>query len=185
MDDREIIQLYWNRNEEAIRETSLKYGRLCSLIANNILKNREDSEEVVNDTYLALWNSIPPKNPDRFSAFTSRITRNLALRKYEYNSAAKRNPEAVYALEELKDCISGKDSLENELENKRIETAISEFLWEQDEEKRNIFVLRYWYFESVRSISIRTGYSEGKIKSILFRLRKKLREYLRGEDIEL
>ncbi|MBR7081860.1 MAG: sigma-70 family RNA polymerase sigma factor [Oscillospiraceae bacterium] len=185
MDDREIIQLYRDRNEGAIRETSLKYGRLCSFIANNILKNHEDCEEVVNDTYLALWNSIPPKNPDRFSVFTGKIARNLALKKYEYNSASKRNPEAVCALEELEECVSGKDYPENEIENKRIEMAISEFLREQEEEKRNIFVLRYWYFESVRNISIRTGYSEGKIKSVLFRLRIKLRKYLKSEGIEI
>lgn len=94
MDDNKIIELYWARLEDAIRETSVKYGKLCRFIAENILSSREDSEECVNDTYLGLWNAIPPERPNRFSVFVSRVARNQALKKYEYLSAAKRNPEA-------------------------------------------------------------------------------------------
>ena len=105
MDDKEIIELYWERDEGAIKETSLKYGKLCTYIANNILSNYEDSEECVNDTWLAVWNAIPTQRPERFSAFVSKITRNLALKKYEYISAAKRNRSAVTSLDELGEYI--------------------------------------------------------------------------------
>lgn len=185
MEDREIIGLYWARNEDAIRETSSKYGKLCFRIANNILANHEDSEECVNDTYLGLWNAIPEQRPTRFSVFISRIARNLSLKKFEYLSAAKRNPEAIYSFEELGDCVSGKESIENELENKLIEQTIDKFLWRQGEEKRNIFIYRYWYFESIGSICERTGFSQSKVKSILFDLRRNLRKYLESEGIEI
>lgn len=185
MEDEKIIGLYWDRNEDAIVETSSKYGKLCFLIANNILANHEDSEECVNDTYLGLWNAIPKQRPSRFSVFVSRITRNLALKKFEYLSAAKRNPEAVCSFEELGECVSGKEYVENELENRRIEQAIDTFLWQQGEEKRNIFIRRYWYFESIENICKRTGYSQSKIKSMLFNMRLKLRDYLESEGIEL
>jgi RNA polymerase sigma-70 factor (ECF subfamily) len=185
MDDKQIIDLYWARIEEAISETASKYGRLCQSIACNILASREDSEECVNDTYLALWDDIPPQRPNRFSAFIGRITRNLALKKYDYVSAEKRNPEAICSLDELGDCVSGEESAESELENQRIEEAIDQFLWQQGKEKRQVFVLRYWYFASIQTICLRTGYSQSKVKSMLFELRQKLRLHLESEGIEL
>lgn len=185
MDDSKIIELYWQRAEDAIRQTALKYGRLCMKIANNILASYEDSEECVNDTYLALWNGIPPKRPDRFSAFIGRITRNLALKKYEYKSREKRNPEALCSLDELGDCVSGSEAIESELESRRIEETINKFLWQQDKEKRDVFILRYWYFESIEDICRRTGYSQSKVKSMLYNMRNKLRTYLESEGIEV
>ena len=185
MDDEKIIELFWQRNEDAITETASKYGKLCRFISANILSRPEDCEEVVNDTYLAAWNSIPRQRPNRFSVFISRIARNLAMNRSDYDSAAKRNPEAVCSLEELAECVSGKENVENEVENRRVEELISAFLWEQPEEKRHIFIRRYWYFESIASISSRTGYSESKLKTLLFRMRKSLREYLESEGVEL
>lgn len=185
MDDHEIIELYWQRREEAIQETSLKYGRLCTHIARNILSSREDCEECVNDTYFAVWNAIPQERPSRFSSFVSRIARNLALKKYEYISAAKRNPAAVTSLEELDDCVSGKESMESALEAKRVERAIDQFLRRQGEEKRTIFIRRYWYFDSIEAICQCTGYSQSKIKSILFEMRRKLRKHLESEGIDV
>lgn len=185
MDDKEIIDLYWARDEEAIRETSLKYGRLCAYIAGNILANKEDSEECVNDTYFAVWNAIPDKRPNKFLAFIGKITRNLALKKYEYVAAAKRSPSAVMSLDELGDCVSGRESVESEIENRQIESAIDDFLWQQDEMKRNIFIRRYWYFESIESICKRTGFGQSKVKSMLFEMRRKLRSYLEGEGIQV
>lgn len=185
MDDQRIIDLYWERNENAIWETSSKYGKLCLLIANNILKSQEDCEECVNDTYLGLWNAIPPHRPRQLPAFVGRITRNLALRKWKYVSAAKRSPDAVCSLEELEECVSGKASVETELENKRIEQAVSAFLGRQSEKKRAVFLWRYWYFESIDSICRRTGYSQSKVKSMLCRMRKELRTYLESEEIEV
>lgn len=185
MEDQKIIELYWARLEEAIQETSLKYGKLCQYIANNILSNLEDSEECVNDTYLSLWTAIPPEKPRYFAAFIGRITRNLALKRYEYLSAAKRNPQAICSLDELGQCVSGSDYIESELENKRIEAAINRFLWQQDPEKRNVFILRYWYFASIANICQRTGFSQSKVKSMLYQLRRKLQIYLESEDIAL
>lgn len=139
MEDEKIIGLYWERNEDAITETSSKYGKLFFRIASNILLNHEDSEECVNDTYLGLWNAIPKERPSPFSVFASRITRNLALKKYEYLSAEKRKPEAICSFEELGDCVSGKEYVESEAENRRIEQLIDTFLCQIGEEKRNIF----------------------------------------------
>ncbi|MCI8609712.1 MAG: sigma-70 family RNA polymerase sigma factor [Firmicutes bacterium] len=185
MDDEKIVSLYWERDEQAIAETASKYGKLCNHIANNILSNHEDCEECINDTYLALWNSIPSQHPNRFSVFLSRITRNLALKKYDYISAAKRNPSAVTSLEELGDCISGTDTVESEMEKKHIEHAISQFLQQQEEEKRNIFIRRYWYFDSIQTICRHTGFSQSKVKSMLYEMRCKLRKYLEKEGIEI
>ncbi len=183
MDDKEIIAMYWQRNEAAIRETDVKYGKLCSYVAKHILLSLEDCEECVNDTYLACWNVIPPKQPDKFSAFVSRITRNLALNRFDYLTAEKRNPKAVCSLEELEECVSGADSAESELMEKEIERTVSDFLWKQEEEKRNIFIRRYWYFDSIEEISRQTGFPTGKIKSVLFRMRGKLRAHLEKEGI--
>jgi RNA polymerase sigma-70 factor (ECF subfamily) len=185
MDDLEIIKLYWERSEDAIRETDAKYGKLCRRIAMNIIFSNEDSEECVNDAYLSVWNSIPPQQPIKFSAFISKIVRNLALKKYEYISAAKRNPNAVFPFTELEECVSGRDFVETELENKHIEKAISDFLWQQDFEKRVAFIRRYWYFESVDDICKRCGFSQCKVTSMLYQTRKKLKEYLKSEGIEV
>ena len=185
MEDTDILRLYLERSEAAISETDIKYGKLCRYVAMNILANREDSEECVNDTYLSVWNSIPPQRPGRFQVFISRITRNLALKKYEFLSAAKRNPEALCSLSELDDCVSGAESVESELENRRIERAISAFLWQQTAEKRNIFIRRYWYFEPIQTICRRTGFCSGKVTSMLYHTRQKLRTYLESEGIEL
>lgn len=185
MDDTKIIELYWERNEVAIKETAFKYGNLCTYIARNILVSHEDCEECVNDTYLAVWNAIPQERPNYFSAFVGRITRNLALKKYEYISAAKRNPAVNTSFEELGECVSGTDSVEDIVENKRIESAIGDFLWQQGVEKRNVFIRRYWYLDSIESICKSTGFSQSKVKSILFEMRKKLRIYLESEGIEV
>ena len=111
MEDKKIVDLYWKRSETAISETANQYGRYCHRIAYNILHNNEDCEECVNDTYLGLWNAIPKERPSPFSVFASRITRNLALKKYEYLSAEKRKPEAICSFEELGDCVSGRSML--------------------------------------------------------------------------
>ena len=185
MEDRQIIELYWERAEDAIRETSAKYGRLCQYIAQNILSSPEDSEECVNDTWLGLWNAIPPQRPSRFSAFVGRITRNLALKRFDYLNAAKRSPETVRSLEELGECVSGRTSVEDELENRRVEEAIDAFLWSLEEEKRTVFIRRYWYFDSIGVICRRTGWSQSKVKSMLYHTRQKLRDHLEREDIEL
>lgn len=185
MEDKQIIELYWKRKEEAISETAKKYGRLCCFIAGNILSCKEDLEECVSDTYLAVWNRIPTERPGYFSAFIGRITRNLALKRYEYLTAAKRNPSAVTSLDELEECVSGKESMESELEGKQTEEAIGRFLWRQTEEKRVVFMRRYYYFDSIETIAQRTGFSQSKVKSMLYEMRRKLRMYLESEGIEV
>lgn len=185
MDAKALIDLYWAREEAAITETASKYGKLCAYIAHNILHDPQDCEECVNDTYFSVWNAIPTQRPTRFSAFIGRITRNLALKRWEYLSAAKRNAAAIMSLDELGDCVSGVPGVESELENRRIEHAIEAFLWAQDAEKRNIFIRRYWYFDSIQTICNQTGFGESRVKSILSRMRQRLREYLESEGIEL
>jgi len=185
LDDARIVKLFWERSEDAISETDAKYGKLCRHVAANILADAQDTEECVNDAYLGVWNAIPPRKPDKFSAFICRVTRNLALKKYNAISAAKRNPDAVISLSELEECISGHDSVESELENKRIENAISNFLWKQDPEKRVIFIRRYWYFDSIDSICKRFGFTQSKVTSMLYHTRQKMREHLESEGIVL
>lgn len=185
MDDAQLIELFWTRDESAIQATAAKYGSLCFRIARNILKSREDCEECVNDTYLGVWNAIPDQRPRRFSAFIGRITRNLALKRYEYNTAEKRHPAAATPFEELAECVSGRADVEDEAENRRIEAAINAFLGGLDKDKRDVFLCRYWFFEPIDSICTRTGFRESKVKSMLFHTRKKLRAYLEKEGIDL
>lgn len=185
MEDHEIIELYWERREEAIKETSNKYGNLCTWIAGKILSSKMDQEECVNDVYLTVWNTIPVARPDRFPAFISKITRNLALKKYEYISASKRNPSVLFCLEELEGCVSGRESIESEMEIRQIVRAINTFLWQQEEEKRMVFLWRYWYFESIKTICNRTGFSISKVKSMLYEMRRKLRKQLEKEGFEI
>lgn len=186
MQDDRIIALFWARNEQAIRETSEKYGKLCFSIALNVLHDSKDSEECVNDTWLGAWNAIPEARPKNFSAFLARIVRNLALKRYEYRSAQKRNfSGAAVCLDELAECVSGRASAEDEWESRRIETLLNRFLAELPEQKRNVFLLRYWFFESVEEIGKRTGFSGSKIKSMLFHMRRKLRAFLESEGVEL
>ncbi len=185
MEDERIIELYFQRSEEAIAQTDAKYGRLCRSIAWNILNSAEDGEECVSDAYLAVWNSVPPKRPQGLAAFLGRITRNLALKRYEHLSAAKRNPQAVCSLEELSECVSGRESIESELENRRIEQAVNDFLRRQKPEKRAVFLRRYWYFDSIDDICVRFGFSQSKTASLLYQMRRKLKEYLESEGIEL
>ena len=181
MDDREIIQLYFARNETAVEETSKKYKNYCTKIAHNILSNVEDSEECVNDTFLGAWEAIPPKSPERLSSFLGRITRNIALNKYDYYKAKKRNKEFETILDELNDCVSSSDNVESQYEGEQIAESISKFLRSIKEDHRNIFLRRYWYSDSMADIASRFAISESKTKSILFRIRKKLQIYLKKE----
>ncbi len=185
MEDQQIIELFWNRNEAAITETDAKYGKLCLHIARNILSGPEDCEECVNDTYLTAWNLIPPQVPRQLSHFIGRITRNLALKKFEYLSAAKRNPDAVISLGELGDCVSGKESLDEEWESHQIQASLNRFLEGLNPEPRKIFLWRYWYFLSMGEIAQRAGYSESKVKSMLHRTRKSLRIHFAKEGIQV
>ena len=185
MEDEKIIELYWQRNETAIQESQVKYGGLCSSVAANILADRQDCEECLNDTWLGAWNAIPPAKPGRLGAFLAKITRNLALKKFGYLNADKRSSFAADSIEEPSDCVSGNISAETEAERLMIEQVINAFLGSLTPEKRRLFVWRYWYFYSVEDISRRTGYSKSKVKSMLFRLRRELKNCLEKEEVEI
>lgn len=184
MDDEKIIALFWERNENAIIETSSKYGNYLAAISFNILKNDKDVEECVNDTYWNAWSNIPPTKPNIFRAFLGAITRDLSLDSYKRRYAKKRlQNEFSLVLSELEDCIPSNVSVEQELEDKEIAKQISLFLKEQPTVKQQAFIRRYWYCDSIKDISERFGYSEAKVKSTLFQLRKKLKEYLQKEGV--
>lgn len=185
MDDKAIIRMFWNRNEQAISETEKKYGALCKSLAVNILNQAEDAEECVNDTYLAVWNAIPTDTPRVFSAYICKIVKNLSYKKLEYNTAKKRNSQMTVSFDELSDCISGGQSPEDEFIIGLVSEKISEFLWKESERNRRIFVRRYWFYDSVSKISNDFGISEKTVSVILFRTRKKLKEYLIKEGFEL
>jgi RNA polymerase sigma-70 factor (ECF subfamily) len=186
LEDSKIIELYFKRLEAAITETSLKYGKYCRKIAFNILSNNEDTEECVNDTYLQAWNSIPPTKPFILSTYLGKITRNLSLNKYKLLNAKKRGSgEVTLALNELTECIPALGGIEEELENDMIAQAINRFLRTLSEVECNIYLRRYWYLAPISAISERYSFSSSKVKSMLYRTRKKMKSYLEKEGITL
>ena len=185
MEDNEIIELYWNRSQQAIVETSIKYGKQLHTLAERILYNHEDSEECVNDTYHIAWNTLPPKRPDYFFAYLAKITRNFCFGKLDYQKAKKRDAEIVTLSTELENCITSSNDCEQKLASQELGQLISQFLREQPESARKIFIRRYWYMDSIHDISANMNISESKVKSMLFRSRGKLRDYLEKEGITL
>lgn len=184
MEDSRIIELYFQRSEEAISETAVKYGSYCFSIANNILVNREDAQETVNDTYLGAWRAIPPHKPVSLAAFLGKITRRIAINRYDAGRAAKRGGgEVPLALEELTACIPAGWGPEQELEAAELSRLLNRFVRELPEAERRVFVLRYWYLDSVSDVARQCGFSQSKVKTMLFRTRKKLRTVLEKEGI--
>ena len=184
MEDSKIIDLYWARKEQALAETDTKYGSYCRTIARNILRNFEDTEECVSDTWLHAWNSMPPQRPGILSAFLGRITRNLSFDRCKYQQAAKRGGGAPpLALDELGECIPSAQRVEYALEQKELAAAIDRFLRTLPEKDCNLFLRRYWYVDSISVIADRYGMKENTVKSILFRTREKLRKFLGEEGI--
>lgn len=186
VEDIEIIELYWQRSEMAIKETDGKYGNYCKSIVQNILHNKEDTEECVNDTWLHTWNSIPTERPYEFRTWLGRIARNLAFDRYRKMTAKKRGgKEMDVLLSELEDCIPSAQTVEKELEDAELADLINHFLKKQKKENRMIFVRRYYYSDSVKQIAERFGISESKVKSSLFRVRNGLKAYLEREGISI
>jgi len=182
--DTDIIKLYNDRDENAICETREKYENYCKAIAYNVLGNDEDVVEVVNDTYLAVWNTIPPENPRSFSSFIGRITRNIALKRYRSMSAKKRKGSvADISLDELGEFIASINTVEAEIEDRDLTRILNEFLSSLTVRDRRVFVRRYWYMDKVTDIAKRYGYSESKVKMILSRTRERLGERLRKEKL--
>ena len=184
MDDAEILELYNARSEDAIAETAAKYGPYCHSIAMNILSNEEDAEESVSDTWYAAWQSIPPQRPGILSAFLGKLTRNFSLDRWRKRQAFKRGGgEVALALEELRDCVSGKESVEGELIRKETLRSIDRFLETLAPMERSVFLCRYWYLDSSQEIAAKSGFSETKVRSMLHRLRIRLDKHLEKEGL--
>ena len=182
MEDKEIVRLYWDRNERAIKESSVKFGRYCFQIAYNILANNEDADESVNDTWLKTWECIPPHFPEVLAAFVGKITRRISLNKWYYKNRKKRGGGQVrLVLEELEECIAADNEVEKSVEHKELLQLINTFLETLPETERDLFVCRYWFLASIQELSERFSFSESKTKSMLFRTREKLRNCLKKE----
>ena len=183
MEDKEIIDLYWERKEEAIVRTEEKYGKYCYQIAINIVHGKEDAKECVNDTWLRAWESMPPNRPFRLSVYLGKITRNLSLDWLKYHTAKKRNRGQVpLTLEELSDCITGNARVRH-MEDVELEEILNAFLKELPEMNRKIFMRRYWYFDSVKEIAAGYGITISRVKMSLKRTREQLRKMLQQEGI--
>ena len=183
-EDQQIVRLFFKRSEKAITYTRQKYGSLCISVARRILSDPRDAEECVNDTYLHAWNAIPPEKPDSLKAFLARITRNLALDRYDYNTADQRNTALTEAFEQLEPWLTVKTGeSEAELDSAEINRVLNSFLRKQTLEARTLFLRRYWYGESIRELATACHMSESMVKSSLFRTRNKLRKELEKEGI--
>lgn len=185
MNDKRIIELFFERSEKAISELSSKYGGVVLRIAQNMLQNRQDAEECVNDTYLGVWNSIPPQRPESLLAFVCRITRNISINRAEYNSAQKRKGDSDICFEELQECIPSGETVESRYDADFLSELIDEFLDTLDKKNRMIFVRRYWYMDSLKDIAAEAGLSEGTVRTRLTRLRDKLRVFLESRGVSV
>ena len=186
MDDDAIVRLYWDRNTQAISESAGKYGAYCESIARNILIDRADTEECVNDTWLNAWNAMPPHRPSILRTFLGKITRNLAFDMYKKLHRDKRGGHNIdLVLDELAEIVSGKDDPVKSVQDKELMNEINRFLSGLSEANRYMFILRYWYVDGISEIAQRFDMSENNVSVILSRTRIKLKEYLteRGYDI--
>ena len=182
MEDNRIVDLYWARSEDAITETSEKYGKYCYAIAYNILSNAEDAEESVNDTYTETWKAIPPQRPRYFFAFLAAICRHLSLTRLDWNMAAKRKAEVVSLTEDMEQCIPDA-SHERTMRGKELGRILDAFLESLPKDSRVIFLRRYWYVDTIAEIARQYGMTESKVKMRLSRTKEKLRIYLEKEGI--
>ena len=183
MEDQEIIELFFARSEQAIAQLQNKYGKRCLKVAGNILNNRLDAEECVNDSYLAVWNTIPPQSPDPLLTYVCHIVRNLSIKRYHANSARKRNSHYDIALDELEECIQTEETVENEIAVKELAEAINQFLGTLSKENRMMFVRRYWFSDSIEDIARMFRISSRNVSLRLVRMRKGLKKYLEREGI--
>ncbi|MBQ8533631.1 MAG: sigma-70 family RNA polymerase sigma factor [Clostridia bacterium] len=184
MDDLRIIDLYFERDEQAIKETDAKYGKLCHSIAYNVLHDHEDSEECVNDTYVGVWNAIPPTRPNNLMSFVCKIARNLSLKRFELMKREKRTAEVLLSLDELA-AVLPDERYAPDVSDEDVGKLISAFLRNQKEEARNVFILKYFFFDTIGDIAERFGFTESKVKNMLFYTRNKLRDYLIKEGVEI
>lgn len=182
MDDQTIVSLYWARDERAIAETTEKYGIYCRSIAQNILKNSADSEECLNDTWLSVWNSLPPQRPAILSAYLGTITRNLSLSRYRAEHTKKRSGNRLaFSYEELQESIPDSCSAEEAVDVRELGQAVDRFLRTLPEQDCCLFLRRYWYLDTMGQIACRYHLTEGTVKTRLHRIRKRLKQFLEQE----
>ncbi len=185
MDDREIVELYFKRSEKAIEESDKKYGMHCYCIANRILNDEEDAKEIVNDTYLKAWNTIPPNKPSSLYSYLGMLCRQLSLNKYKEKTRKKRGGHTVdIAIYELENCLAS-ESVSDIWDKKYLGSILNRFLEELPKRNRMIFIRRYWYMDSISTISKSFAVSEASVKIILFRTRQRLKKYLKKEGIDV
>jgi RNA polymerase sigma factor, sigma-70 family len=185
MDDSKIINLFFERSEQAIIELSNKYGGVCKKVSLNILNNLLDTEECVNEAYLGAWNSIPPQKPSPLLTYVCRIVRNISIKRYRANTAIKRNSHYDIALDELYDCIPSPCSVDTECETKELVKIIDDFLDALDTDSRVMFMHRYWFSDSLADIARLFGITEHNAAVRLSRIRQRMRKYLFMKGVSL
>ena len=184
VEDTQIIELYWNRNQQAVSESSIKYGAMLARISFGILHSNEDSEECVNDTYLKAWDSIPPQKPGSLPAYLGRIVRNISINRWHENHTTKRSGATVM-LSELSECIPSADSVQDEVEADELAAVIIIWLNSLSQDDRVLFLKRYWYSESLNSLADECATTPNKLAGRMYRLRAKLKKTLEMEGISL
>ena len=185
MDDEKIIELFFERSEQAIKELDSKYSKVFHSLSFKILNNRQDAEECVNDAYLGTWNAISPAKPNPLLAFVCKITRNISLKRYEQNTAIKRNSHYDIVMEELEDCLTSSTTIEEEIAERELTRIIESFIDSLSKENRVIFLRRYWFSDTYADIAIQVGLTEKNVSVRLTRIRKELREYLLEREVLL
>lgn len=182
MDDKRIVQLYWDRSEQAITETDNKYGTYCYSIAYNALANNEDAEETVSDTYMAAWEKLPPNRPSVLATFLGKITRYISINRWKARNTTKRGGGQIFlTLDELDDCVDGTQNVEATYDSHELAQEFNLFLDSLPKTERDIFLRRYWFFDPISNIAETYSFSTSKVASMLHRLRGKLREQLEKE----
>ena len=183
IDDEKIIEMLFERSEQAIRELDIKYGKICHNLSYNIVNNRQDAEECVNDAYLGAWNAIPPVRPNPLLSYIVKIVRNISLKIYWRKEAAKRSSHYTIALEEIEACIADQKTVEDEIEARELARIIEDFLDTLTVENRVIFMRRYWFADSYKDIAELVGLSEKNISVRLTRIREKMKQYLIEREV--
>ena len=184
MEDREIIALYFARSEDAISETDKKYGKYCHYIAYRILNDNEDAREIVNDTYLKVWDTVPPKNPSPFKSYLGMISRQFSINAYIQKRRQKRGGQIPLMLVELAECLPAESSPADETEALAIRDALNRFIRSLPEQTQKVFVRRYWYASSIDEIAKEYGMNKNSVGVTLMRTREKLREFLKKEGFD-
>ncbi len=186
MEDKQIVDLYWARSETAISETEKKYGRYCHYIAYQILYDDEDAKEIVNDTYLKTWNTVPTNRPNPLKAYVGMLSNQLALDRYDEQNAARRGGgQLPLVLDELSECIPDNSNHTDIGESVALRDSLNKFLWSLPQKTRNIFVRRYWYVSSIAEIAEEYSMKESNVAMLMLRTRKKLKDFLNKEGFEI